>query len=66
MFVRLDGIRETLTGHSKLIRDIYKNPSIPADEKRQLIDGLYYAMIQIGKSGRDVLKQASDSLGTPP
>lgn len=55
MFLRLDAINQTLSEHSALIRDIYKEPKMPAAEKRQLIDGLYYAMIQISKGGRDML-----------
>lgn len=57
MFMRLDAIKETLSEHNKLIRDIYKNPKMPAEEKRQLIDGLYYAMIEIGRAGRDIQRQ---------
>jgi hypothetical protein len=41
MFVRLDAIKDVLTTHSKMVRDIYKNPDIPGDQKRQLIDGPY-------------------------
>lgn len=58
MFMRLDAIKDTLSEHSKLIRDIYKNPQMPADEKRQLIDGLYYSMIEIGRAGRDMQRAA--------
>lgn len=56
MFLRLDAIKEVLSQHSKLIRDIYKNPEMPADEKRQFIDSLYYSMIEIGKSGKEALR----------
>ncbi len=67
MFVRLDDIKQTLTEHSKLIRDIYKSPEIPADEKRQLIDGLYYRMIEIGRDGRQMLREAEKKgLATAP
>lgn len=58
MFVRLDAIKETLTEHSKLVRDIYKNPTIPGDEKRQLIDGLYYNMIEVAKGGKQMIRDA--------
>ena len=51
MFVRLDGIKDVLTTHSKMVRDIYKNPDIPGDQKRQLIDGLYFNMIEVAKVG---------------
>jgi hypothetical protein len=58
MFVRLDAINDTLSEHSKLVRDIYKNPTIKSDEKRQLIDGLYFNMIDISKAGKQMLKEA--------
>lgn len=58
MFVRLDGIKEVLSQHSKLIRDVYKNPEMPAGEKRQIIDSLYYGMIEVGKAGREIMRQA--------
>lgn len=66
MFVRLDEIKNVLSQHSKLIRDIYKNPQMPAAEKRQLIDGLYYSMIEIGKAGRGAMSQAKDALQAAP
>lgn len=56
VFLRLDAIKSTLTEHSKLVRDIYKNQSIPPGEKRQLIDGLYYNMIEIARAGNEMAK----------
>lgn len=58
MFVQLDGIKQTLSEHSKLVRDVYKNQEMPAGEKRQIIDSLYYSMIEIGKAGRKMMKDA--------
>lgn len=57
IFVQLDSIKKTLSEHSVLINDIYKDPAMSADEKRQLIDSLYYSMIEIGKSGKEMLQQ---------
>lgn len=65
MFMRLDAIKEVLGEHSKLIRDIYKNPDMPAPEKRQLIDGLYYGMIEVGKGGRQMMREAKESIDRP-
>ena len=48
--VQFDGIREALTEHSQLVRAIYKNPDMPADEKRQLIDTLYFRMTEAEKA----------------
>jgi hypothetical protein len=60
MFVRLDAINETLRDHSHIVRDVYKNPKIPADEKRQLIDGLYFNMMAIAKAGKQMMRTAGD------
>jgi Large polyvalent protein associated domain 38 len=57
MFVQLDGIHKTLTEHNQFVRNIYKNPEIPPEEKRQLIDTAYGNMIQVAKHGNDVLRQ---------
>ncbi|SOD41311.1 LPD38 domain-containing protein [Nitrosovibrio sp. Nv4] len=53
--VQLDGVKETLTEHSKLIRLIHKNPDIPGDEKRQIIDTLYFRMIELSKAANEEL-----------
>jgi hypothetical protein len=64
IFVQLDVIRRTLGEQAKLIRDIWKNPEIAPDEKRQLIDSLYYSQIQIAQSGLQVLREADRALST--
>lgn len=66
MFVRLEAIKDTLTQHSKLVRDIYKNPEMKADEKRQLIDSLYFNMIEIGKAGNQMVKDSKKALEPQP
>jgi hypothetical protein len=57
MFAKLDGIKKVLTEHSHLIRDIYKNPAMPPDEKRQLVDTLYSNMIEVGRYGMEAVRQ---------
>lgn len=66
MFMRLDAIKETLTEHSKLVRDINKNQSIKSEEKRQLIDSLYGNMIEIGKAGKQMLRDSEKALKAAP
>lgn len=56
MFVQLDSIQQALGEHSKLIRDIWKNPEMQPEEKRQLIDQVYYSEIQIARAGRDQMQ----------
>lgn len=65
-FLRLDGIAKALGQQQKLVRDIYKNPEIAADEKRQLIDQLYFGMIQTAHAGNQAIAQASASLARVP
>jgi hypothetical protein len=60
MFVQLDSIRNTLTEHNQLIRDIYKNPDMKPDEKRQLIDTLYGNMIQVAGAGNTAIRAMQD------
>jgi hypothetical protein len=58
MFYQLDGIQKALSTHSKLIADIYKNPQMTPSDKRQLIDTLYYRMIELGQIGKGLLNRA--------
>jgi hypothetical protein len=62
LFVQLDGIHQALGEHSKLIRDITKDPDMRPEEKRQLIDQLYFSEIQIAQSGRQQMAQIDKSL----
>lgn len=55
--VNLGGIRDGLNHQTKLISLIYRNPQIAPDEKRQLIDGLYYGMIQEAKMGNELFTE---------
>src|SRR6185295_16435118 len=53
---QLSDIRGALTQQSQIIRMIYKNPQITPDEKRQLIDTLYFRMIELSKAGNEGLR----------
>jgi hypothetical protein len=58
----LEGVSEALKNQASMIRMIYKNPNMKPDEKRQLIDGLYYGMIQSARAGNDMNKQFKTAL----
>ena len=60
MFMRLDQWHTAIAEHQKLVQDIYKNPQIPSDQKRQLIDKLYYSMIQIAGTGNAAMRQMQE------
>lgn len=49
-------LQKTLSGHSKMVRQIYKAEDITAPEKRQLIDTLYRSMILLAKEGLSTIK----------
>jgi len=55
--MKLDGIETTLSQQANLIRMIYRNPDIPGDQKRQLIDATYFQMVQIAHVGNQLIKQ---------
>lgn len=70
---RLQGIKEALATQTKYIRLVSKNPDIQPGEKRQLIDGVYYMMIQAAHQGNQIvdamntqLKQRGMSINMPP
>lgn len=48
---QLGGIKDAMANINKAIRYVEANPNISADEKRQLIDGMYYKINFMAKSG---------------
>jgi len=59
---RLQGIKEALATQTKYIRLVSKNPDIKPEEKRQLIDGVYYMMIQAAHQGNQVMDSMNQQL----
>ena len=60
---------QALTGPNKAlmsiygtIKNIYRNPQISADEKRQLIDALTFQAIEIAEKGNEVFESVEDNL----
>jgi hypothetical protein len=62
MFVQLDGIQKAIGEHNKIIQDIYKNPQMQPPEKRQLIDTLYFRMIELGQAGKNLMRSTDAAL----
>ena len=60
--VKLDGFVNALNLQSRLIRMLDKNPNQTPEEKRQIIDTLYYRMIEISKAGNHVLRQVKTTI----
>jgi hypothetical protein len=57
MFSQLDAIKKTVGEHYTMIRTIDADPDMKPYEKRQLIDSLYYGMIETAKQGNAMLKE---------
>lgn len=53
----LGAMKDTLSEHSNLIRLVYKNPDLTPDDKRQLIDTLYFRMIEVSRAGNDMFRE---------
>lgn len=58
--VQLSDIRQALTMQSQIIRMVHKNPDLSADDKRQLIDTLYYRMVELSRAGNEGLRSIHD------
>lgn len=62
IFVTLDAFKDTLTEQQKLVNMIFKNPDFSKEEKRQLIDTLYYQMISVARTGNEAFREMNRSL----
>ena len=62
-FTKLDGIKKALGNQYKMIRGIDGAPEdkIPRDQKRQLIDVLFYKMVMTAKQGTQLTHQIQDN-----
>ena len=54
---QLDDMVSAVSQQSQIIRMIHKNPQMTPDEKRQLIDTLYYRMIELSRAGNTILRE---------
>lgn len=57
IFVTLDEFKDTLSQQTQLVQMINKNPDMSPDEKRQLIDSIYYQMIEVAKTGNQAFRE---------
>lgn len=60
--IKMGGIKEGLSNAQKLIQLVTKNPNMSADDKRQLIDSTYYQMINMAKSGNELMRQLDQTM----
>lgn len=59
---QLSGIKEALGNQMRFIRLIDKNPDIRPEEKRQMIDGIYFGMQSQAKMGNEIFENAEKLL----
>lgn len=62
--LKLDGIKDALGAQSRFARMIYKNKEMTPDEKRQAIDSVYFQMIEIAKTGNQIMDELGAVLNT--
>lgn len=55
--ILLTGIKDALATQTKFIHLVAKNPAIEPPEKRQIIDGVYYRMIETARRGNEMIDQ---------
>ncbi len=60
--VKLDNMRRTLSGQSRLVHLINRNPEMTPGEKRQLIDSIYFAMIGIAEAGNELMDSVESTV----
>jgi len=60
--VNLQGVKQSLSNLSKMVRMVNKNPDFTPPEKRQMIDGLYNTMIQISNRGNMLVRELDKAL----
>jgi len=58
----LTGVKDALATQSQVIRLINKNKEYTPDEKRQLIDGIYYGMIEIANTANTAMRELDKEL----
>ena len=61
-FVSLQRIGQSLDTLKRNIELVSKNPTIPDTEKRQLIDGMYFGMINVARTGNKLIDQIETAL----
>lgn len=58
----LSGVKDALSTQSQVIRIINKNADYNPDEKRQLIDGIYYGMIEATRAANEAMRELDKEL----
>lgn len=60
--VKMDGIKTSLSNTQRLIQMVTKNPQMSPVDKRQLIDSTYYQMINMARTGNDLMRNIDQTM----
>lgn len=55
--MKLSGVNESLNQQSRVIQGVFQNPKMKPEEKRQLIDMVYFQMIETAKAGNQFYQE---------
>lgn len=61
-FVQLTGINDSISKMTNLVRKINDVPDYTPKDKRQIIDGLYYSMIELSRQGNLILDEVEKGM----
>lgn len=61
-FIKMNGINQALANQNIMIQKINQHPSMSPNDKRQLIDSIYFQMSQSANMGNQLLKEYRNSL----
>lgn len=59
--MNLEGIKQGIDKQNQVLHMISQNPQIDKTQKRQLMDGLYYQMINMATQGNKILEQMNET-----
>lgn len=60
--MRLSGINESISKMGQAIQIINQTKEYSKSDKRQMIDGIYYQMIEVARSGNDTIEQLEETI----
>lgn len=61
MLVKLSGIHDSLRTQAQFARRIYKNQEFSSSDQRQMLDGIYFGMIETAKMGNELMRTLKEA-----
>lgn len=60
----LSAMTSAISKQAQAVQNIYRMPNITPEEKRQLIDGLYYGMTETARVGNEIYRKFEETKKT--